>query len=138
MVYEVMAPNLQGSIVLTYDANGILELADFGKLHALDSETLKFFATHFPMHQAWLARTVEQINGTAKLVQLDITFELFYTKYGHKEGKIKAEAAWNKLKPKEKAAAYNYIPRYNSILAANQWRGKLMPATYLNQKRWLD
>ena len=136
MKYEITAKQFDGSIVLTYNDKGIIENAEFNC--SLTMEQLKFFATHFPTHQAWLKLTVQQFEAKCTEVIEQITFELFYEKYGLKEGRIKAQSAWNKLKAEEQTAAYKHITRYNSLLAQKQWQGKAMPATYLNQKRWLD
>ena len=136
MKYEITAKQFDGSIVLTYNDKGIIENAEFNC--SLTMDQLKFFATHFPTHQAWLKLTVQQIDGKFSEVIEKITFELFYEKYAVKEGKSKALTAWNKLKAEERTAAYKYISRYNSLLAQKQWQSKAMPATYLNQKRWLD
>jgi len=136
MKYEITAKAFDGSIVLSYSEQGIIENAQFNC--SLSLEQLKFFATHFPTHISWLKFTVQQFDAKCTEVIEEITFELFYEKYGVKEGKSKAQIAWNKLKAEERTAAYNYIARYNSLLAQKQWQSKAMPVTYLNQKRWLD
>lgn len=136
MKFEITAKQFDGSIVLTYNEQGLIENAQFNC--SLNMEQLKFWATHFPTHQAWLKLSVQQFEAQCSEVFETISFDLFYELYGLKEGKAKAQASWNKLKPEEQTAACKYIQKYNSILAQKKWQSKLLPATYLNQKRWLD
>jgi hypothetical protein len=67
-----------------------------------------------------------------------ITFAMFYDQYGYRVGKVKAEAAWNKLNATEQRLAVDYISRYRFQLHAHTGQAMLHPATYLNQKRWID
>ena len=66
-----------------------------------------------------------------------VTFNDFYEEYGVKEGKKRAEAAWNKMPEAEQVKAFLYIPKIKGIKQRN---GQAMPhpITYLNQTRWND
>ncbi len=70
-------------------------------------------------------------------VEVDNGFELFWEKYPIKNGKSKAEDAWKKHKPNIDDVLKTLSWQKNT----KQWFDKKFvpyPATYINQKRWLD
>jgi len=136
MKYEITATQLQGSILLTYDEQGSLTIAEFNC--PLTPEQRTFIATHFPVLEQWLNKFATQFNAKAMPFIDNITFDQFYDAYGNKIGKEKAKATWNKLSKTDQAKAFAYIKKYNNYLVMNPWQAKLMPVTYLNQKRWND
>ncbi len=136
MKYEITATQLQGSILLTYNEQGTITIAEFNC--TLTTEQRTFIATHFPVLEQWLNKFTEQFKAKAQIINEQITFEQFYEAYGNKKGKEKAKATWNKLSKTDQAKAFAYIKKYNNYLVMNPWQAKLMPVTYLNQKRWND
>lgn len=137
MKYVLDSSNIDGQLVFEYDENNML--VGFENNAKLESNLVDYLATHFPMKFEML-QWIVKVSKNAKLLELpdEVTFEKFYNTYCRKEGKIKALAAWNKLSENDRKLAYRYIPRYNSILAMEKWRSRLMPATYLNERKWLD
>lgn len=69
-------------------------------------------------------------------------FEKFWYCYPKKQGRGKAEESWNKIKPSEELFL-KMVETIEKFKQSEQWNnenGKYipLPATWLNQKRWLD
>jgi len=87
------------------------------------------------------ASQIETLLGhsrTAKLTEVtgNITFEMFWDKYGEKvrSSRKRAQAKWNKMRKSEQIKAYNFIPKYESnILPGTE---KKYAETYLNAELW--
>ena len=84
-------------------------------------------------------QTTEQTNKDSKHSDIVNLFDEFYCQYPKKEGRINAEKSWGKIS----SEIYPLIIADVINRAANHegWVDKKYipnPATYLNQKRWLD
>lgn len=135
MKYAITSPLLDGCITLEYERDtGMLVQATFD--FAMKAEQAKWLASHFPTHVALADNLSKILKGTVTKYDEPPTFAEFYSKYGNKTGKVSAEAAWKKLTPAEKVAAVQHISKYKQTIKA--WQDMLMPATYLNQKRFMD
>lgn len=114
-----------------------------GKLKAFEAEAPDFNIEDSKQHRYTLFYTEREFveaaskhKVTMTVVKLDITFAMFWEKYAHKIGKVEAEKSWNKLSKKDQQEAFNYISAYESF-RKNASHSKLLPASYLNNKRWV-
>lgn len=100
----------------------------------LKQDQAEYLSKHFPIH----ASLVEKFTKNSTVIRCDDEpqFSVFYQKYGNKTGKIAAERAWKKLKDHEKVLAIKNISMYKRDL--KPYQDMLMPATYLNNKRFMD
>lgn len=74
-----------------------------------------------------------------KIEQLIVepTFEVFWTKYGNKKDRIKAEAVWKRLTEIEKHKAIQGVRKYRQSCESSNI-AMLYPERYLKNKRWED
>ena len=63
-------------------------------------------------------------------------FEIFWNLYDKKEAKESCIKAWNKLENEDHKKIIEVVPDYVAWKSDKKFRP--MPATFLNQKRWLD
>lgn len=128
---------IEGQLELEYDSNGVLRALK-NDLNGLTETQLKYVAGNFGSEEM-LQRAKEQMGTTLKVqeMQREVSFEEFYAKYNYKKKKLEAERAWKRMSKSVRWQAYNYIGAYESDLIRHP-RGKMYPATYLNQKPWLD
>lgn len=66
----------------------------------------------------------------------NIPFETFWNAYGKKVDREKARKKWEGLSAKDQQQAIEHIPKYIAATPDKQYRK--YPATYLNNKTWLD
>jgi|GEM_PF-6679780 len=65
-------------------------------------------------------------------------FESWYRLYPRKESRHAAEKAWRGMTVAERQSATDGLPRFLPAFAACERHFIPLPATWLNQKRWLD
>jgi 3-polyprenyl-4-hydroxybenzoate decarboxylase len=67
-------------------------------------------------------------------------FSDFWKLYPRKVGKLAAEKAWARLKPADRQAVLDDLPRRTASRAWTKDGGEFIqhPATYLNGRRWED
>ena len=63
-------------------------------------------------------------------------FDEWWNAYNKKRGRKKAEAKWNKLKPKDKIACMKATPAY--VVSTPDVQFRKDPTTYLNGECWKD
>ena len=76
------------------------------------------------------------LSGNSKLVELSVTFEMFWHRYDDKlnSSKRRTEMKWNKMSKDEQQRAYDYIPKYFSNIPSGT--RKKFAETYLNAELW--
>lgn len=65
-------------------------------------------------------------------------FDLFWQMYPRRVAKVAAQKAWNKLTPKDKAAALAALPAHVASWAHRDIEHVPHGGTWLNQQRWTD
>jgi len=96
-----------------------------------------WFLRELPRELAELQQLLEKApNATLTEVPMEITFEMFWKRYGAPENskKKKAQLAWNRMKQYDQVKAYNHIARYERNLA--NWQTKMYAESYLNAELW--
>ncbi len=79
---------------------------------------------------------IRRITKGSKLVEMDVTFDMFWNRYDDKllSSRKRSEHKWNRMTPYQQKCAYNHIPKYFAALP-NGVRKK-MAETYLNAEQW--
>jgi hypothetical protein len=65
---------------------------------------------------------------------VEVSFKMFWDKYGKKINRLRCEALWKKLSLVEQVEAYTGIQPYDKYLQIENWRSKADPDTYLRNK----
>lgn len=138
MKFEFESNALDGSIVFEYDDDTLM-LKSCQINGELDELQAGYLSRYFPTTYLQLEK-LHKYSKNSKLHKLleIVSFDVFWEEYGKKDSRLKAERAWKKLNDDEQARAIKYINRYNSILAQEKWRSKLLASSYLNGKLWMD
>jgi hypothetical protein len=135
MKYAITSAQLDGCITLEYEAEGgMLVSASFD--FAMRADQAAWLSKHFPTNERFIESLKTSISGTVHKYESLPTFADFYNKYGNKVGKKEAETAWKKLTDAERVQALRHIVKYKQSIKG--WQDMLMPASYLNKKRFLD
>lgn len=122
------------TVTCAYEA-GALRRVDFSE--GMTAEQYRYLGQHLPYNEAALDLfKASRANFEVIEVAPDLSFAAFYNAYAYKVGKkVMAENAWKRLSQEDKAAAINYLPRYNSHLRQTG-AAKAYPSSYLNNKYW--
>jgi len=120
-------------MVFAFDNEGLIER--FENHATLDMKQWHWLHDNFPFTFDGL----ERMKGKTGQIEedIEITFDLFWDKYDHKHGKVKAREKWNKLDDNARYRAIQFIPRYTQQCNADRI-AKLYPQGYLSQRRWED
>ena len=138
--YVIESRRWNGEIVYSYNDAGLL--VEYKALCKIDDERLMLILQHLPLTKERLLEMVKiaQKNGTLIAFyerHQQVDFGAFWAAYPRKVAKAEAQKAFAKLKEGEQSKALDYLPAYKKQ-ADRDGVAYLYPATYLNQKRWLD
>ena len=132
--YRLHSLNLGSDIKVSYEDGKFkaleVEAPDFG---VEDSHKLRYSIMYTEKEFLEVTKKHKVI---VSLVDLNITFSMFWDKYAYKVGKPEAEKAWSKLSEIDRQQAYHYISAYEAF-RKNSLHNKLYPASYLNARRWV-
>lgn len=135
--FVITKETFEGVIVLEYDVQGNLCLADLREAELTEVQ-IENLCRNLPPKIENIMPFCDKLKLKVVEQEIEITFEVFYTKFGFKKGKFEAEKAWNKISKGDQIKAYMYIGSYKRDLKLNTWKTSLYPASYLNKKRWED
>lgn len=133
MRYLITAHRSGTELVLGFDARGLLN--ELHLRNAPDPEVITWVIGHLPVQETELHQRFP--SALAKVSPMDVDFDTFWGKYGHKVGKKEAHGYWQKMPGVKRQLAFDYIERYRSICFRDRV-AMLYPATYLRAERWLD
>lgn len=109
-----------------WDATAIMWIGSF----------IRHVATE-PMLHEYQADTSKTFNFKIQEVPLDLSFNSFWDKYGHKVGNMgRAKKLWKLLNLEDKTKAMCNITSYNYYLQMNPNIEKIYPERYLSQRRF--
>jgi uncharacterized HAD superfamily protein len=134
--FALTSQKIQGQIELMFQQNELIYI-DFSKA-GLTAEQKAYFLQHLIIHQQQLQAFCNKLRLDCIELEIEITFDMFWNKYGYKVDRKRAEAIWNKLPKAKQVAAYYGIDRYEAYLRRTEWRTKMEPKTYLRNERWND
>lgn len=78
----------------------------------------------------------ESNNTSSKSDDLNVPFDAFWNLYDKKIERAKCERKWSRLKPDERTAVMDHLPKYIRAQPEKQYRKN--PSTYLNNQSWND
>jgi hypothetical protein len=137
--YSLTSPAFSGEVFFEFDlTTGNLLVVD---VQAELSRTQHIYLfSKLPQHIAELDSLKTGSGSAAKItkIKIEVTFDDFWKRYGLKDDKKVAQRRWSGLTVADRIKAFNYITRYEKILADNPTRQKMLPSTYLNKERWND
>ena len=136
ITYTATSLKFTGWVEYTYNNAGQLVCIDIRNAQLSEAQFMYLWENRpVSLELVDAFKTKSALSFTEKLQS--VTFEQFYETYGYKEGKKKAETAWNKLSAIEQVKAYNYIPTLRTKKITNS-TALPYPVTYVNQQRWND
>lgn len=137
IAFQLHSDVLECDLSFKFDLNGRITGFEILGENNMGGEQLTNFLANLPQSVGQLKQYC--IKKKIELIEIkpDLTFETFWIKYNYKDGasKKKTEVIWDKMSQKDKAAALNFIPKYEQRLI-RQGVAKMYATTYLNQKRW--
>lgn len=126
-----------GKIIFKYDLNG--DLVEFKyQGDPLNENQRKWLYPRIAVHERQIKNWQCIKNFTVTKGEPDTSFEAFWQSYGLKSKKTRSEQLYNKLADDDKFNAIAGIRRYDNWLRQQKGMAKMLPDTYLHQKRWLD
>ncbi|MEQ8685487.1 MAG: hypothetical protein RIE86_09345 [Imperialibacter sp.] len=134
--YLVTSTEFEGSMVLEFDAEGILR--SFQNETIMRPDQVNWLATHFPLTKEKLDFIKSRSQTiSVKTAVYDLTFENFWSLYNYKFGnKIRAAKLWKALSEADKIQALEAIAPYNYYLQTHPNQDRLYPETYLSGRRF--
>lgn len=133
-IFTFTADTFAGHWEFEYDINGFLKRA-VNESKMEDKQHL-WLSKHFPIHEHLLPDLVTKTSRVTEIT--DLSFDMFWERYGNKQARVNAQNAWKKLSKADKVKAVEGIQPYNYHLQINTHLSKMLPASYLNGKRYLD
>lgn len=128
------SPKFNGSAVFEFNLQGLLCLMKIEG--SISEEQHRWILDNAPIRIEKLT-TYKTIKGAQLLEEkVEITFEMFYEKYGYKRDKKKAITCWNRMKEADRIAAYYYIQTYLTTLKPGI--SIKLPVSYLRSEIWND
>jgi hypothetical protein len=130
------SPKFAGELRIVYSESGRLLQLDFMAAE-LSEEQTEYFKRMVPVvyDQAFM-RGFAKTELTFIQEGYEITFEMFWDKYGKKVNPDRCKALWKWMSTPDHIKAFFGIDRYNRMLQKHTWRSKADPQTYLKDKFW--
>lgn len=127
----ITSTKFSGSLEFEMEDDQVVRI--FRNLAVLDDKQQKWLGENFPITLDRLNAMVRDFKSLkAELVEMDLSFDNFWDKYGLKRNRINAEKWWNKLKDADKLLALKNLNPYFAFLERNPHQAKMYPDTYLN------
>ena len=135
--FQITTPNLKEPATVVYDANGILCQWDVSGT-GMTAEQVYNFKRLVPVKLDSLEAFCNEHKGVTVIdVEFEVSFDLFWGRYGHKVNRKRCEALWAKMKNAQQVKAYLGIEAYDKMLKNSPYnRAKADPDTYLRQEYW--
>lgn len=124
-----------GTITAAFDVHGYVVY--YHNEAELDERQKRWLLNHFPMTERYLNELKELLNGQLEEVPTEISFEVFWEKYGKKVNRKRCETIWKKMNETARAKAVLNYWIYDRYLTRTGFRGKADPATYLGGEYYL-
>lgn len=128
--YILTTEKLQGAITVGYDLNSLVVF--FHNEAEMDAKQKTWLLNNFPFTEEQLTQLKEKINGQLEEVPTEISFDVFWEKYGKKVNKIRCQAIWKKMNERERMQAVLNIWVYDRYLIRTGFRAKADPEKYLS------
>lgn len=134
--YLMTSPSFEGEVEFVYNDMDLLERFDASRALLGEKQQI-WLLKNFPRELLEAEKLLEN-NPHIKFYELkmDITFELFWNRYGEKirSSKKKAQAKWSRLTKLEQIKSYQFIPIYEKSI--QNGISKKYAETYLQAELW--
>lgn len=124
-----------GEIVAVYSADQLLVQVDL--------QATNLTANQRRMLLCGLPTTVDGLNncfeGKLTIVEaaFEVSFDMFWQRFGLKRNKLQAEKLWEKLRKTEQVEAWHRIAAYDKYCKKNgHWYQRMYPDTWLRNRQW--
>lgn len=121
-------------IVYTYNDAG--ELVGIELLGQPSTEQRRWAFSFIPFNMPVLQKEPFSLLNISELVE-DLSFDVFWERYGYKVKRQRAEEVWEKMKDADKILALLAIPRYKRHIQQRNI-SQAHPDRWLKDRRWLD
>lgn len=127
----------EGEVYIVYGADNKLLSVDF-QAAVLSMAQTQWLMQRIPVQYETNAFIAELAAAKLEFVHsaFEVTFEMFWVKYGKKVNKARCLTLWNRMTKPNRAKAYFGLTPYLAHLAQNPWKGKADPETYLTKKMY--
>ena len=130
------AKGYEGELVVIYGPDGMLLLFDVQGTNMAASQ-VDYFKRHCPTVISKVDEFKSQFNTLTVVEEgYDITFEMFWERYGRKVHANRCEPLWKKLSVGDRVKAFTGILAYDRHLSTNTWKSKADPEAYLKKRYW--
>lgn len=126
-----------GEVHVVYDADNKFGAVDFLSAE-ISGEQIEWVYSRIPIvytPESFAAR-FNATNITITEQGFEVTFDMFWEKYGLKLNRKRCMGLWEKLSAGKKLKAYYGITAYNNHLAHFAWQSKANPDRYLRDEYW--
>lgn len=132
--YILTWPGIAGHCTLIYDENGTLAKVDVSQCE-FTVDSIEKLLSQLSARVGNIKSKLPEVTNI-QVQEIEVTFEIFWRRYGKKINRLRAVKLWDKLSTSDMLRAYNGITRYNKYLKQEGWRGKADPETYLRNRSW--
>ena len=139
-VYTLTSPKFAGEVVFKFDESGMMTGFDTAGAK-LEAHQMRWLLYDLPRTLPELQRKMSTSRFAKLLKRTDykenVTFEEFWDRYDYKalSSKVKTKKLWDKMKQPDRDRAYNFVPRYDRMIAQKNIEKKYA-TTYLNDRLW--
>lgn len=139
-VYTLTSTKFTGEVVFKFDSTGIMTGYDINDAVLADHQK-RWLLYDRPRTLGELRQKIAE-SRTIKLTKRtnwkeNATFDEFWNRYDYKalSSKIKTRKLWEKMKPADRDRAYNFVERYDTLIA-KEGIAKKYATTYLSDRLW--
>jgi|SRR5690242_8000177 len=131
--FLITSPRFSGQAEVIYNTAGVLCKIDCSDTD-MNAGTIKHFKAAVGPDIASIGNLLP--NCIIVEAEYEVTFDMFWKKYGKKINKARCILLWNKLNKTMTVQAFHGIEAYDKFLKRESWRTKADPETYLRNKYW--
>jgi hypothetical protein len=130
--FQVTSSKMAGPILITYNGDGLLQIADFSGSGA-SFEQVAYLVKKMPVLIDSLEGFCQTSNLEAVECDFEISFDSFWNEYGYKVERKRTEQLWKAMSKIKQLKAYMSIPAYKRFLKRKKIEQKY-PDTYLRSE----
>jgi hypothetical protein len=133
--FVITSPGFKGQAEIVYKPDGTL-----ASINMIESEmpgsVISAFKSTVPVMMDDIEAAFKGTRAVIVAGDFEVSFGMFWNKYGKKLNKIRCMKLWEKMELTMKVKAYYGITAYDKYLKHEGWRNKADPETYLRNQYW--
>lgn len=133
--FLITSPAFTGHIQADYNEAGSLLLLSFENC-AMSLQQIAGMKATMPAQVDGIEQAFKPTRCTVVETAFEVTFDMFWIRYGKKINRARALQLWDKMNKSEQVTAWASVPFYDKYLKKDSWRPKADPETYLRQRYW--